>query len=191
MTTTTTGLGGLTSDDYYRLLKRLSPRGVLWRAILGTRYDKWLQAAAIELARIHNVLASVLADEMNPGTSRLIIDAWLTALGVPDGCVDVPTTTSGKQALAVARWLATNGNDPDFFIAVAANLGFTVTITETPYPPFRFGSSRFGDPMNGAEAQFYWRVNASASLTADERALLECEFNRLKPAHTIAEFVYS
>ena len=182
----------LTADDYHRALRRLAPRGKLWSAVLGTRFDNWLAAAAVELARVHNRFVDVVDDEAFPETASETLAAWEDAVGLPDDCVvAVPATEAERQSLVTSRWLATGGGPPAYYVQVAADLGFAVTITESPYEPFRCGSGRCGESMNPAGAAFYWRVNASASLTSDERALLECEFNRLKPAHTIAEFVYS
>ena len=181
----------LTAADYVELLRRLQPRGVVWRAIVGSRFDLWIQAAAEELARVHNRMLDVLEAEMFPGTASETLDAWLTALGLGlgDG-YDIPATEAEQQDLATSRWLATGGGTPDYYVDVAGDMGFTITITETPYEPFRVGD-RVGERLYGASFQFWWRVNASIGLTAGQRAQLEAEINRLKPAHTVVEFVYS
>lgn len=186
----TVRLQRLTAADYLALLRRLQPKGVLWRAIVGTRFDLWLDAASIELARFHNRMLDVLELEMFPSTATETLDEWLTNLGLPDDTYDIPTSTADKQALALSRWLATGGGTEAYYIQVALDMGFVITIDATPYGPFRFGDV-FGGRFWGAGRIFYWRVNADAALTAAERAQLEAEINRLKPAHTIAEFVYS
>lgn len=190
-----TGPGGytaLTADDYLTLLRRLGPSARLTASTAGTRFDQWLQAASEELARVHSVMVAAVYAEMTPETASRIIEGWLEAVGIPDECVpEIPATLGEQQAVALARWLATNGGTPAFFEEVALNLGFVVTVTEQPYSAFRVGTSRAGQRLGQADLIYYWQVDASATLTAEERALLECEINRLKPAHTVAVFVYS
>ena len=90
-----------------------------------------------------------------------------------------------------------------YFEAVAAELGYQVTITE--FFPFRAGASKAGDPAAGDAWAFAWQVNAPETTIWEFKAghstageplrtwgneKLECVIERLKPAHTEVLFAY-
>ena len=89
-----------------------------------------------------------------------------------------------------------------YYIDVAARLGYQITITE--FDTFEAGDHA-GDLVNGENWRYAWRVNApevtitefiaGGSSAGDPlrdwgNEQLECVINRLKPAHTLAQFAY-
>lgn len=102
----------------------------------------------------------------------------------------------------VAKVLMQGGQSRAFFIALAAALGYTITITElTPQ------TTEFDTEVAVADEQyrFIWQVNAALyalrELTTEsgtemptavwDNGLLEVVLNRYKPAHTLALYAYS
>lgn len=95
--------------------------------------------------------------------------------------------------------------DRQYFIDLALNLGFTITIDELQ--PLMAGMGRCGDTLYVEGARFVWRVNVTGQAVyqfragvsaAGERlmwwepqAALEELLNDLKPAHTCVIFNYS
>jgi uncharacterized protein YmfQ (DUF2313 family) len=101
---------------------------------------------------------------------------------------------------------ARGGQSPQYFIDLAAQLGYAVTIDE--FSAFRCDTHRVDtEPLNSWEWDFVWRVNAPpVAITyfrADESRVgeklvtwsgtdrLECPIRKRKPAHTIVLFNYS
>jgi uncharacterized protein YmfQ (DUF2313 family) len=171
----------------------LLPPGAIWDRALERDLAKFLEAIGEEWARVHN-RGRTLVDEMDPRTAVELLPDWERLLGLPDPCVppaSQPTTISDRQEAAYAALISAGGQTADYFVEVAAALGITITIDETPYPPFLVQVDTVESPVNPAEAIFIWRVDAPASTPTAKRDQLECLFDRRKPAHTQVEFVYS
>jgi uncharacterized protein YmfQ (DUF2313 family) len=207
---------GLSADAYARQIKHLLPRGALWNLEPGSVLSRVALAIADELARIDG-RAEALVDEWDPRTTLELLSDWERVLGLPDGCVAVlPTTTVDRQRAVVQKLVARGGQSRQFFIDLAATLGFVVTITE--YTITTAASFHAGDLVNGEAWAFAWIVNVNlaaspsgAGLTtwlgtitefrADSHAgeLLygrngsdfECIVRRAAPAHTVVLFTYS
>jgi len=179
-----------TPEDYNGLFRRLLPRGVIWAAQRGTRFARVLLGLAAAPAREHNRALDVIDFEMLPSTATETLEAWERNLGLPDPCAPIPTTISERQAIAAARYVASGGQTAAYYIEVAAALGFTIIVNETPYEAFRVGRNTVGQPLGRQEAIFYVQIQAPAAMTADERAHLECLFGRIKPAHIVFEYSY-
>lgn len=181
----------LTAGEYAQLLGRLLPRGRIWQARTGGEVEDVNEASGVELNRAHDRAVDLL-DESDPRTADEMLDAWERVAGLPDPNAPAPATTADRQAALHAKVTATGGQSPAYYIAQALAHGFTITITEWPYGvTLRSETGRSEDRALGTFGMFYWQVNASATLTADERTQLEAMINRLRPAHTIPIFVYS
>jgi uncharacterized protein YmfQ (DUF2313 family) len=86
--------------------------------------------------------------------------------------------------------IAKGGLSRVYFIAIAAALGYTITITEGSGYLFRIGITMLPSALFDASIQWVWYVNTSHGTTAQDTNL-ESIFYRLKPAHTKVEFIYS
>lgn len=92
-----------------------------------------------------------------------------------------------------------------YFIRLAANAGYTITIDELE--PFRAGQGRAGDYLYEEEIIWVWQINiigseipsyvfragesyAGESLEEFGDPVIETWFNDLKPAHTLCTFTY-
>ncbi|PTT96391.1 hypothetical protein DBR45_44030 [Pseudomonas sp. HMWF031] len=117
--------------------------------------------------------------------------------------VDVSQSTGQRVNAAVSKWKGYAGQSAPFFIAMAKALGYDITITV--FRPARAGLARAGDPLNGGDWDFTWRVNAPEvtvipavtgvagagdPLAAWGNKTLECRLSQLKPAESILLFGY-
>lgn len=121
-----------------------------------------------------------------------------------DQCeINQEQTLQERRGALLSRLGGTGGQSREFFIALAAYLGFTITITE--FRPFRVSISHAGDALYDDSWRHVWRVNGPDTTVFEFRAglsavgeplrkwgneLLECVMNRIKPAHTVLLFGY-
>ncbi len=192
---------GMTANDYLKQLQALLPQGAAWPREADANITKYLQAVADELARVEG-RASVLIDEADPRTSSEMLSDWERVLGLPDPCITIAQTITQRRLSILNKLTTIGGQSRAYFIALAATLGQTITITE-------FSSWHVNDhvnePMHGLEWRFAWQVNGVENpvtywkvtdavndpLAVWDNVALECMFNRLKPLHTILLFNYS
>lgn len=142
--------------------------------------------------------AALLIDEMDPRSAVRLLPDFERVLG-PDPCGrDLASITlDQRQRLAHQRWTARGGQSIPYFMAIAARLGATVVIEE--FWPSKAGVLCAGQSLIAEGEQFTWRVRtnliaswlfrAGANVAGDplggfELSSLDCEFRRLKPAHT-------
>lgn len=173
-------------------------------------YDPNGPNLAAELVAEGNALDLVMAiaiqllEEMFPNTTSALLPEWERSFGLPDACGGaVPTTLAGRRAALMAKVANRGGLSKPYFIKLAAQLGFAITITE--FRPFVVEQSKVGDALFNDTARSTWMVHAPA-VTVSEFAvdhatveeplrrwgneLLECTFRRLKPPHTTVLFAY-
>jgi uncharacterized protein YmfQ (DUF2313 family) len=162
-----------------------------------------------------------LERETDPRIALELLPEWERAFGLPDPCVAEPLSIADRQTALVARMTTEGGQSRDYFIGVAAALGYTITIRE--YAPFMVGVSPVGDTrptgtlgeqfrweIGPPEMRFYWTVRVGAvrltwfrdgdsggqagvdpHLRIALATDLECVLRRWKPAHTEIVFDYS
>ena len=105
--------------------------------------------------------AQVLVDASPATTSNLLVE-WEKSLGLPDACTAANPSIEQRQAAVRAKWGARGSLTIAYFIALAANLGYTVTITEfTPFTVDMPWTCRCCEP----EWAFIWQVSAPAIVT--------------------------
>ncbi len=151
---------------------------------------------AREGAQLDSVEASAgqLQREIVPQTCDVTIADWERVCGLTPVSTD---TLQMRQARVIAKLREYGGLSVPYFIAVAATMGYTVTIEEL----------RANTDGYGVEGIFRWRVTftgtplyyfRSGQSRAGERLVdgplataLEGLFTDLKPAHTMIIFAYS
>lgn len=181
---------GLTATDYRQQLQQLLPQGLAWPREPQAVLTQLLEALAVELARVDGYLVD-LVDELLPDSTTQLLTEWETITGLPGACSDeVRETPQARRLDILSKLAASGGASRAYFIQIAATYGISVSITE--YRPFRAGISHAGDPLTNGYWPFTWRVLVPGLSAADgSRAVLECLFNAIKPAHTIVIFDYS
>jgi uncharacterized protein YmfQ (DUF2313 family) len=189
--------------DYLAALQSLLPRGKVWPTDPDAVQVQALTGYAQEPARL-NARANYLLVDSFPATAVELLTDWEQSLGLPDPCAGEAPTIQQRQGEVVARFTNGGGQSAPYFIAYAAFLGYTITITN--FSVFRAGHNRAGHAVCGADWNHTWAINAPLNsiiyfragrsaagepLRAWGNEVLECELNRIKPAHTILQFRYS
>ncbi|WP_428485939.1 YmfQ family protein [Rhodopila sp.] len=153
-----------------------------------------VRAIALQLANV----------EADPAFTTELLPDWEADFGLPDPCSAPGASVEQRRASLLARIASLGGQSPGYYIAVAAALGFTISITE--FIPFRLGVAQLGQPLLSPGWQFVWQVNAPAitvsyfklgqSVWGDPfwsvgNTELQCRIRALAPAHTLVLFKYS
>lgn len=192
-----------TAAEYREQLKALLPPGQAFPRDPGTTLHDLLDGMSIELARVDG-RASVLPQEANPATAGELLSDWERVTGLPDKCSGVlEESLQGRRNALLTKLTSTGGQSTEYFVELAASLGYTVTIEV--YRPFRVGRSSVGDSLTNGDWAFTWLIRAPEVTVTSFRVgrsavgerlrtwgndTLECKINQLKPAHTIALFAY-
>ena len=158
------------------------------------------EANAMDLA---DAQASMVYNAIFPDSGEGLAD-WERVLALPDPCLVGQAQTVGQRIQAVvSKSQGRAGQSKPFFIALAKSMGYDITITT--FQPARAGIAQAGDPLNGGDWSFTWRVNAAAVTTSHARAgitgagdpltawgnrALECRLGQMKPAESILLFGY-
>ena len=87
--------------------------------------------------------ADLLERESDPRQTIELLPDWERNWGLPDPCYTAPQTIGQRQLALVMRMTMQGAQSREFFISVAAMLGYTITITE--YRTFVVGLDRCGD----------------------------------------------
>lgn len=186
----------LTSDDFYNQLQDLLPPGPAWDVEQSVNAKQLLLAWATEFARVQADIDRLI-DETDPRTTSDLLPDYERIFGLPTDCTaGTDLTLQQRRAALVSQMTSTGGQSRAYFIALAAAVGYTITITE--FRPHTVMSD-VTVPIYGIEWAHIWQVNNSNNpppqyLTVQGAVneplavwagnLLTCLFNRLKPAHT-------
>ena len=194
---------GYTASHYREQLKALLPPGRAFPRERGGTLDDLLDALAQELARVDLRSDELAADAVPIATTELLPD-WERVAGLPDNCSGLlAETIQARRNDLVSKLSSSGGQTAAYFIAVAAALGYDVSIEE--YRPFRAGWSVAGDALTNGDWAFAWRIiapeetiryfKAGQSAAGEPLAdwgndALECRIRQLAPAHTVLIFAY-
>lgn len=146
--------------------------------------------------------AGVVEGGVTPYHAGTLLADWERVLGL------TPSSNSifqQRQQRVLAKLSETGGLSIPYFIRLAANLGYTISIDEPRQ--FRAGVARAGERLLDGDTIWVWMVNISHSQTAVFRfragvstagesltefgdPVIEEIFKDLKPAHTFCYFAY-
>ena len=173
--------------DYLRLLQSLLPRGAAWNRDDGSVLTEFLYGQAEEFARVDSRSDDLLKERDTRYTTELLVDHELD-FGIPDECSELATTIQQRRNVIHTKLNASGRQDKQYFIDLAAALGFTITITE-----FAAGTFRWQVNMEYWLEWIFFRSGGSESgdplVYVPGFELLSCVLNKYKPAHTILEVV--
>ncbi|MBU9403577.1 YmfQ family protein [Burkholderia multivorans] len=185
------------ASDFTSALMALMPRGLAWPRDPDSVMGRTIAALAPVWSR-HVAANNYLLVDAFPATTVELLPEWEATLGLPDPCAGESPSLAQRQAQVVARFTNTGGASIPYFVNYAKNLGFDISISE--FTPFRVGQHSAGDSVGVEGWAHTWRINAPATTinyfrasasTAGEplaswgNAILMCEMNALKPAHTL------
>lgn len=190
------------ANDYLGQIQALLPPGPAWAFEADAVLLRQSAALAESFARVDVRSVNVLA-EADPRQTFELLPEWERDLGLPDKCsVQSGLTLADRRDSVVAKYVATGGQSPAYFIGIAKALGYP-SASITQYKPRRCGR-RFNTLYGGIDWAHVWQLNLPAQKITQrvsgspfgERyrvwgdAALECTINRLKPAHTLVKFKY-
>ncbi|HWJ72602.1 MAG TPA: putative phage tail protein [Kaistia sp.] len=198
-------------DDYADGFAALLPTGAAWPREPDAVLMLLVRGLAEEWARVDGRAADLLAREADPRATLELLSEWEAAFGLPDPCVAEPLTIEDRRASLTGKMTLEGGQSLAFFLQVAADLGYSISIRE--HAPFMFGVSRFGDTgkrweIAPPEMRFVWTIKVGSPrlswfrfgsgrfgvdhhLTIGLATDLECRIGQYAPAHTLVVFDYS
>ncbi len=181
----------MSHSNVLKLLLPISLEGV---------FDQDIEIEGAHLDSAQN-RAQELLGEMFPDGAHDLLPDWERVCGVIPGESD-PLQLRKDRVIRQLR--SKGGLSRQYFISLAAEMGFQITIDELCQ--FMAGIGRAGDALYEEECIFIWRVNVmnqplfyfragqSASgellLWWPVETVLENLFIELKPAHTFVYFIY-
>ena len=178
------------ADAQARTVRQFGPDGPIWKA------PGWV-ALARALAEPWLALAGRIADMLDErfaATTDELLDEWIRELALDvDPCVALDDDDAKKAAIRAAV-AAVGDLSPSTYYAIADALGVEVEILEGPTAPYtapECGVAECGDELAGPLAGLIWQVIAPAATPIETRAILECQINRARPAHTAVEYLYT
>jgi uncharacterized protein YmfQ (DUF2313 family) len=187
--------------DFLRAFQDHLPTGAAWPRDADAAQTQFFAALVLQYVRLHGRSVNLLSDAF-PVAPVELLPEWQKTLGLPDPCAGPSPTLQLEQQQVNARFIASGGQSRGYFVALAAALGYTITITE--FAPSRFGQP-FGAQFGGSAWAFAWQINAP-TFTVERftfgrdafgepfaqwgNTVLQCETRRLAPAHTTLFFNY-
>lgn len=189
-----------TVGQYRDMLLLLLPRGDVWRAESDSALHKIATAVGAEYRRIEQ-FAENLVEESDPRTVVDLIGEWETDWGLPTDCTGPLTTLTERRNALVNRIVGIADQSRQTYIDRAAQVGYTITITE-----YVAGDSVPGLPaMPVADAAYAVQINAPLNsiqyrqcgqphgelFAAWGNELLECTLNEISLAHHTLLFSYT
>lgn len=194
-----------TGEHYQTQLQALLPEGPFWQGFRDpdARGRQLINAKAEGMASVDARSVDLMRD-LNPLRAFETLAAREAEANLPHSCVELPDTIAARVDMLVAQWSARGGQSRQYYIDVAANLGYAITITE--FGARQHTRSNHGTTYGGDDWWFVWQVNASlinyrARLHGRSghgepyatwgNTVLECVLGRLSPAHTKLLFSYT
>lgn len=174
--------------DFARALTNLLPSGRAWNRDPDSVQAQAIASYAPTFQRQAESARALLVDSF-PGTAVHLLPEWEATLGLPDPCAGIAPTIEARRAQVVARLVQMDGQSVSDFVAYAAGLGYSVTVTQCA--PFRMGQSAMNQPLGNTDWFFAWQVNAPLATEQYTNSVLECELLEAKPSHTVLTFHYS
>jgi uncharacterized protein YmfQ (DUF2313 family) len=202
---------------YRGALADLLPPGLIWNRDPSSRLMAFLEGLGSEFGHVERRSLELL-EEVDPHRTVEMLPDWERIVGLPDACVSIEETVQDRRQAVLVKLAAVGGQSRQFYIDLAAEYGFTITITEfTSFvagPAYGDDRSKAGDALTNAKAQpaagagwqDTWQVNAPLETIREFKAgegqagdplrwwgntLLECLISRAKPAHTHVLFSYT
>ena len=194
-----------TAKEYLRLLQSLLPKGKAWNRDDDSTLYEFLYGQAEEFVRVDARSSDLLVERNTLYTNELLTDHE-NDLGLPDECSNEDETIQERRNNAHSKLIQLGQQNPQYFIDIAAAIGWTITITE--FSPFICGVNSSGDSCGDSDVIFYWLVTVDLSSAntvyftsgnsqsgdslqqiVDIDYLL-CKLNQLKPAHTKIIYEY-
>jgi uncharacterized protein YmfQ (DUF2313 family) len=132
-----------TGDEYAHALQNHLPIGQAWPRAEESTLMKVVRGLTKIWGDLEIRASHLLEQESDPRITIELLPDWERNWGLPDPCYEAPQSIAERQAALVLRMTMVGGCSRQFFIDLAATLGYTITITE--YRPFFIAMDRCGD----------------------------------------------
>ena len=168
----------------------------------GSNLRKVLIGLAEEFVRFRDK-ANLIYDDYSPGKTEQLITDWETQVGIPDDCFSNTGTLEERRTNILLKLAGINVSTEQQFKNLASLLGFNIEVSngiETSTFPLTLPFIL----LNQDEAPFTIIITLPASeqpaglplelpftLTSQAPEILECLFNKIKPAQCNLIFRYS
>ena len=192
-----------TAEDFLWQFQRLLPRGRIWQRAWGTVQAEQLLTLMPTWVRLNARATNLIIDSFPCSTVELLPE-WEASLGLPDPCTGPLATLQARTAAVCAKFAARGGQSQEYFIRLAASLGYQIEI-ET-FKPFYASQGYAGYPCYDEQWAYCWRIivqgddtvvwfRASASAAQEPLAdylatLVQCVIENLKPADSTIIWAY-
>lgn len=192
-------------DEYADMFRRLLPRGRAWDLSPNGVLMRFLSGISGIFAHITARARYLMEKEQFPNTTDELFTDWETELGLPDECRPDRETMEQRRQDILDKYLKKGGQSIAYFLELGRSMGLEITIEEGR--PFRCGENTMGQPLQGEEWTFVWRITSLSTKVSDfkigedtmgtplrswpRNSTLECLFNRYKPEHTHLVFAYA
>src|SRR5215470_5052742 len=130
-------------SDYAQAFLALLPTGPAWPRHAWSTLAQTVFGLADYWGFVDGRAADLLEIESDPRTTVELLPDWERNFGLPDPCYAEPLSVYDRQVALVQRMTILGGQSRQFFIDAAAQVGYTISITE--YRPFMVGIDRCGD----------------------------------------------
>ena len=130
-------------EDYCSAFVSLLPQGPAWPREPGSTLERACCGLARYWGDVDRRAADLLERESDPRKTIELLPDWERNWGLPDPCYQSPQSIAERQLALIMRMTMQGGQSREFFIAIAAQIGYTITITE--YRTFVCGIDRVGD----------------------------------------------
>jgi uncharacterized protein YmfQ (DUF2313 family) len=130
-------------DDYASGMRDLLPKGLAWPRDPSTVLQKVVKGLAQIWGYVDSRAADLLERESDPRTTIELLPDWERNWGLPDPCYEAPQSIDERQLALVMRMTIQGAQSREFYISVAAQIGYHITITE--YRPFFVAMDGCGD----------------------------------------------
>jgi uncharacterized protein YmfQ (DUF2313 family) len=181
-----------TEEQYNKVAHQIAPQGMIWPSISDNSEIGKLWATVAKSLLDADTESGSMLDESYPDSTGIFLEDWTRVLGFPR--CSISDLNDQQQRDANLAWLNISPySNKQFFIDIAAVLGYTITIEDkndditlgafefrvtssltAPTTIFKVGQSKVGDKL----------------VDSGSNDPLECLINFFAPAHTVPIFVY-
>lgn len=148
---------------------------------------KFVFGLAAESQRAEGYLKS-LQQEFIPDETDIFLNEWENAVGIPDDCFNGLGTNDERRRDVLLKLASLGVQTEQDFTDLAALLGVTVNIIPAGTPGVGVFPLPYPIPFLSAP-RFTTIVEYVGPIPAETLAVLECLFNKLKPANTLMIFI--
>jgi uncharacterized protein YmfQ (DUF2313 family) len=129
--------------DYATQFAGSLPRGIAWPREADSVLMQVVRGLTNVWGYVENLASLLLEQESDPRLTVALLPDWERNWGLPDPCYTAPQSVAARQLALVQRMTLEGAQSRGFFINFAAQLGYSITITE--YRSFEVGLDCCGD----------------------------------------------